>query len=101
MALTALTTLTLTTRPEALAANTVFTSSGPLLVIDVSTTAATSALLHRWSPEYSRWIPSAAGAATLPGAASVTETRWDIGGINAQYCLLCDAAATHQPTGAQ
>lgn len=100
MALTALTALTLTTPPESLAANTVANLGADRVVIDVSS-AGTSALLHRWAPEFGRWVPSAAGAATLPGAAGVYETRWEIGGVVAQYCLLCDAAGTWVARSAQ
>ena len=63
----------------------------------MQTTAATTALLHRWSDEFARWVPSAAGAATV--ASGVTETRWDTAGVGGQYCLLCDAAAHWKPMG--
>jgi len=100
MAMTCVTTLTLTTDPDAMPANTVAGLGTDLVLIDVNS-AATSALLHRWSPEFLRWVPSTAGAATLPGVAGVHETRWDIGGVSAKYCMLTNAAGTWQPMGAQ
>lgn len=90
-----LTSLTVTTKPNDLGGSVAEWTwcQSERLVIDVKASGATTALPYRWNETTQEWVPSAAGAATIGGTAT-TETRWDVGGVRARYCMVSSGGAT-------
>jgi hypothetical protein len=88
MPLALLTALVLTDKPARLGGPIAdsFRGSPGMLVADVQVAGAGSVLLYRWSDDFALWVPHVTGAAAIAGAGTV-DTRWDLQGIGADYCM--------------